>query len=67
MFQFKRAKVLPLFLQRRITIKQLAKEAGVSEKTCEKAVNGRPITASVVDRIAVALDVNPLDVLVERR
>lgn len=67
MYQFKREKVLPLFLQRRITIKQLAKEAGVSEKTAEKAVNGLPITAVIVSRIADALGVAPLDVLVERR
>lgn len=67
MYQFTRAKILPLFLQRRITIRQLAKEAGVSEKTVEKAVNGLPITAVVVSRIADALSVDPLDVLVERR
>ena len=67
MYQFTRAKVLPLFLQRRITVKQLAREAGVSEKKAEKAVNGLPITAVVVSRIADALGVAPLDVLVERR
>lgn len=67
MYQFTRAKVLPLFLQRRITLRQLAKEAGVSEKTADKAVNGLPITAVVVSRIADALGVAPLDVLVERR
>ncbi|MBR0061086.1 MAG: helix-turn-helix domain-containing protein [Selenomonadaceae bacterium] len=67
MYQFTRSKVLPIFLERRIPIKQLAKEAGVSEKTAEKAVNGLPITAVVVARIADALGVAPLDVLVERR
>ena len=65
MYQFKRKEVLPIFLKRRITLKQLAKESGVTEKTVEKAVNGLPITAAVVDRIAVALGVDPLDVLVE--
>lgn len=67
MYQFTREKILPLFLQRRITLRQLAKEAGVSEKTVDKAVNGLPITAVVVSRIADALGVAPLDVLVERR
>ncbi len=67
MYQFKRAIVLPLFLQKRITVKQLARESGVTEKTVERAVNGLPIQAAVVDRIATALGVNPLDVLVERR
>ena len=67
MYQFTRTKVLPLFLQRRMTIRQLAKDAGVSEKTADRAVNGLPITAVVVSRIADALGFNPLDVLVERR
>ena len=65
MYQFKRKEVLPIFLKRRITLRRLAKEAGVTEKTVERAVNGLPITAVVVDRIAVALGVDPLDVLVE--
>lgn len=65
MYQFKREEVLPLFLQKRITVKQLARESGVTEKTVERAVNGLPVQAVVVDRIATALGVNLLDVLVE--
>ena len=65
MYQFKRKEVLPIFLKRRITLRQLAKESGVTEKTVERAVNGLPVQAVVVDRIAVALGVDPLDVLVE--
>ena len=65
MYQFKRKEVLPIFLKRRITLRRLAKEAGVTEKTVERAVNGLPVQAVVVDRIAVALGVDPLDVLVE--
>ena len=65
MYQFKRKEVLPIFLKRRITLRKLAKEAGVTEKTVERAVNGLPVQAVVVDRIAVALGVDPLDVLVE--
>lgn len=67
MYQFKREEVLPLFLQKRITVKQLARESGVTERTVERAINGLPVQAVVVDRIATALGVNPLDVLVERR
>ena len=65
MYQFKRSIVLPLFLQKRITVKQLARESGVTEKTAGRAVNGLPVQAVVVDRIATALGVNLLDVLVE--
>ena len=46
MYQFTRTKILPLFLQRRMTIRQLAKEAGVSEKTAERAINGLPVHSS---------------------
>lgn len=68
MYQFTRAKVLPLFLQKRIAVSQLAKEAGVSSKAASRAINGLPVHASVVDRIAVALGIeNPLEVLVETR
>lgn len=67
MYQFKRAEVLPVFLKRRITIRQLAQEAGVSDRTAWKAVSGESVSAAVVDRIAVALGVNPLDVVVETR
>ena len=67
MYQFKREEVLPLFLQKRITVKQLARESGVTEKTVERAVNGLPVQAVVVDKIATALGVSLLDVLVERR
>lgn len=67
MYQFKRAIVLPLFLKRRIPIRQLAQEADVSESTLKKALEGKFVTAVVVDKIACALGVSPLDVLVERR
>ena len=65
MYQFTRTKVLPLFLQRRMTIRQLAKDAGVSEKTAERAINGLPVHASVIGRIADALGIAPLEMLVD--
>lgn len=67
MYQLKREQALPTFLKRRITIRQLAKEAGVSEKAAERAINGLPIQAAIVDRICAALSVDPLEVLAERR
>lgn len=65
MYQFKRAQVLPIFLQRQISLSKLSRIAGVSEKTIKRAVDGLPVQASVVNRICLALSVNPLDVLVE--
>ena len=67
MYQLKREQALPTFLKRRITIRQLAKEAGVSEKAAERAINGLPIQAALVDRICAALNIEPMEILVERR
>lgn len=50
MFRFDREKILPLFLCRQITFNQLAKLAGVSFQTAQKAINGKPIIAPVVQK-----------------
>ena len=63
MYQFSRQKILPLFLQRQISTKQLAHEAGISHRTATRAVNGLPITARVVDKIARALDFDAMTFL----
>lgn len=63
MFQFSRELILPLFLQMRIPITTLAKRAGVSYSAVEKAVNGRRISAQVVDRIATALGIDAVKYL----
>ena len=65
MFRFKRELILPIFLSRCMTIWQLAKLAGVAYSSAERAVNGIPVSAPVVDKIARALDVNAVDFLVE--
>lgn len=57
MFRFKRELILPLFLQRRIPLSRLAKEAGVPVKSVARAVNGLAISPKSVDRIATALRV----------
>lgn len=65
MYQFAKVKILPIFLKRRIPIYQLANKAGVCKKTAQRAVDGLPITAKVVDRVARALGIAPLDFLIE--
>lgn len=64
MFRFSRERILPIFLQRRIPVKKLANEAGVSERVIWKAVNGLPVSSKVIYGIAEALGFNPLDFLV---
>ena len=63
MFRFKREAILPLFLARGMTIQQLAKIAGVAYRSAERAVNGVPVSAPVVGKIARALDFNAVDFL----
>lgn len=64
-FRFNRAKILPLFLSRRETIAQLARRAGCNSATAARAVNGEPIGADNVDKIARALDADAVTLLTE--
>lgn len=63
MFRFTREKILPLFLQRQITISELAREAGVAHQSAQKAVNGLPVSANIVNRIAAALGIDAVSYL----
>lgn len=64
-FRFNRTKILPLFLSRRETIAQLARRAGCHSATVARAVNGEPIGADSVDKIARALDFDAITFLTE--
>lgn len=64
-FRFSRAKILPVFLSKRITTEQLARNAGVAIQTAERAVNGQRISARVVDGIANALNVDAVQYLAQ--
>ncbi len=63
MFKFNRAKILPVYLSRRMTIDRLARTAGVSNRTVDRAVNGLPITGKVVEAIAAALSIDAMEFL----
>lgn len=63
MFKFSREKILPLFLQRRMTIAKLARLSGISHKAAYRAVNGLSITAPVVEKTARALNFDALNFL----
>lgn len=67
MFRFQRAKILPLFLSKRMTVKEFAAMAKVSHNTAVKAVNGDSISANIVDKICAALEINAIDYLVDER
>ena len=58
MFRFSREKILPLFLQAQLSIRQLAVVAGISWTTAFKAVNGLRVSSKVVDKICKALRID---------
>lgn len=58
MFRFTRELILPLFLERRITVAELAKRAGTSHAAAWRAVNGESVGAIVAGKIAEALGID---------
>ncbi len=64
MFRFSREKILPLFLQRQMTVEKLAQGAGIHSRTAARAVNGLPITSRVIDKICSVLKIEPIKFLV---
>lgn len=66
MFKFDRTKILPLFLEKRITVAELARLAGVAHPSAQKAVSGERVSATIISKIADALGIeNVTDFLVE--
>lgn len=63
MFRFTRQKILPLFLQRYMTIAELARKAGVTHGSASRAVQGEAVAAPIVTKIAKALGIEPYDYL----
>ena len=63
MFCFNRAKILPLFLRRRMTVASLAKAANCDISTANRAIGGKPIHAKSVASIADALEIEAVDFL----
>lgn len=63
MFKFKREKILPVFLAKKITVQDLARSADISHKAAFRAVNGLTITAVTVQKAAQALGINALEFL----
>lgn len=58
MFKFSRTRILPLFLQKRITIAALARLAGVSHQATQRALEGERVSAVIVSKIADALEID---------
>lgn len=65
MFRFDRVKILELFLSKCLGVAVLARRAGIGYSSALKAVNGEPVGASIIAKVAAALEVNPVDFLAE--
>lgn len=66
MFKFDRTKILPLFLEKRITVAELARLAGIAHQSAQKAVSGERVSATIISKIGDALGIeNVADFLVE--
>lgn len=57
MFKFDRAKILPIFLEKRITVAELARLAGVAHQSAQRAVSGEKVSALIVAKVAAALGI----------
>lgn len=56
-YKFVREKILPLLLQREITVGTLSRLAGVSYKSARKALNGERTSTAVLSKIGKALGI----------
>ena len=65
MFRFKRELILTYFLKMQIDVGTLSRLSGVSSKAIKRAIEGLPVGASVIAKIATALKINALDYLDE--
>lgn len=57
MFRFNRERILPLFLQKRWTVAELARRAGIAQSSAQRAVNGNSVAAPIIAKVADALGI----------
>lgn len=57
MYKFIREKILPLLLQRQISVGTLSRLAGTSYKATKKALNGERASAAVLAKVGTALGI----------
>ena len=65
MFRFAREKILPLFLEQKMTVAELARKAGIANASAQRAVEGKKVAAPIIAKVADALGIAPMDYLDE--
>ena len=63
MFKFSRKLILPLFLERRMTVAALARNAGVAHQSAQRALDGKLVSATIVGKICAALEIDAVKFL----
>ena len=63
MFRFDREKILAVFLQKQWTTYELARRAGVYYRSAFRALNGKAVGATVIAKVAAALEIDPVKFL----
>ena len=65
MFRFNREKILAAFLEKQWSIYTLSRRAGVGYRAARKAVNGKAVGATIIAKIAAALELDAVKFLAE--
>lgn len=63
MFRFNRERILPHFLKQKMTVAELARKAGISHASAQRAVEGEAVSAVIVGKVAQALDFDAMGFL----
>lgn len=65
MFRFNRDKILAAFLQKQWTTYELARRAGIGYRAAYRAVKGKAVGATIIAKVADALEVDAVQFLAD--
>lgn len=63
MFRFNRERILPYFLKQEMTVAELARRAGISHASAQRAVDGKKVAAPIIAKVAETLGIDPMEFL----
>lgn len=63
MFRFSRERILPYFLKQGMTVAELARKAGISHASAQRAVEGEKVAAPIIAKVADTLGIDPMNFL----
>ena len=63
MFRYERAKILPYFLKQGMAVAELARRAGISHASAQRAVDGEKVAAPIIAKVADTLGIDAMEFL----